>query len=92
MIYSKQDIITKKCFSCNQKEHPITCCPLLTLNLNKEKVIEKYIKNSNFQRRGSFSRNKNKIHVKSNFSSFKQNSDKFIFENEILCNFSFNFH
>lgn len=89
LIYNKQDIITKKCFSCKQKDHFITACPLLTLKIDREKVIKNFMENSDYQKRQEFRRKLYKTSIKKDFNKFTKANTKFLNENELLCRFSF---
>lgn len=90
LIYSKQDIITKKCFSCLQKDHFITACPLLTLKINRERVISNYMENLDHQKRQEFKRKPYKTSIKKDFNKFTKVNARFLNENDLLCNFYIN--
>lgn len=86
MIYSKENIFNKKCYSCKKNDHFITSCPLLTLNINKEKVIKNHIANSDYQQRENYHRKAEKIKTKKNYLKLLKANEKFIQDQESLCN------
>lgn len=85
MIYSKNDILEKKCYSCKKIDHFITSCPILTLKINKEKVINAFIETSDYQKRITYERKNRKTQIKKNHSTLIKANQKFLYENDDLC-------
>lgn len=78
-------MIEKKCYSCKSKDHYITKCPILTMNLNKEKVINNFIATLDFQPRKLVPRRKNKIFIKANNANYQKINRRFLIEKDDLC-------
>lgn len=90
-LYFNRDI-SRKCDSCGNSNHFITQCPLLTLQLEKEKVISFYKENSDFATRKKFNRGWKKNNPKQKFLKFQLVTKGFLNEKTELCFFIFNFH
>lgn len=91
MIYSRMDSVEKKCFSCKKNDHFITSCPLLTLKINKEKIIKQFVENFENQKREDYQRKRKKFALKKNFTLILKSNQRFLNEQEELC-FKFKFY
>lgn len=91
-IYNQQDIFKIKCESCNKPNHNITNCPLLTFKKNREKAIQNYFDNMEFQNRKHFKRQQKKFKVRTGYKKFVLNHQKFLLQNDQLCYNIFKFN